>query len=290
MATGFRVRGFVIRGFCRFRVSSTAFQVRGFAILRFGYGLGVSRFWVSVFGISGGSDFEVRGLVGRGFGYMFSQFEVFNVCGFAYVVLGTECHSSGVSRFGIFEFRGFWLGVLVVRGFGYGVLPTGFSGYGVLPTGFWRFFVPRTGFSRFGVLEFRLLVFLLSIRGFRGSGFGVGYFVVRRLPNSWICVRDFGYRVSWFWVFGTGFARFGVFGTGFARFGVFGTGFVRFGVSCTGFLRFGVSCTGFLRFGVFLLSIHGFRGSGFRVGVSRFVVLEVRRFGRVFSIFGVSST
>ena len=85
--------------------------------------------------------------------------------------------------FGVFEVHVFWKGVL------------------------------RTGFSRFMFVEVRVI--LLSVRGFRGSGFKVRGFVIR----VFLQVRGFEYGVSGMRLPIRGFAirsfRYGVLGLGF---------------------------------------------------------------------------
>ena len=125
-------------------------QVRGYGLGGFegqGFGdRGVERLVV----------FVVRGSEVWGFGYVVSQFKVFKVRGFAYVVRVRGFRGSGFRLRG-FRGSGFRLRGFSILGFGLGVLRFRVSGrrfsrFGVSGMGFRvRGFVIR-GFCRFGVM------------------------------------------------------------------------------------------------------------------------------------------
>ena len=90
-------------------------------------GLGVSRFWVSVFGVSGGSwfwrfGFSMYGVSQvRGYRLRFSRF---GLSGWGFLRFGVS--GSGF-WFSVQDFRGCAVVCLAVRGFGYGVTWFGVS-------------------------------------------------------------------------------------------------------------------------------------------------------------------
>ena len=130
-----------------------------------------------------------------------------------------EVSGPGVTRFGVFEVRGFDFGVLEVRGFLFG---------------FSRFHVPGLrgsgfrvrSFSRFLGSAFQGCHFAFLRFGVSGSGFRVRAFAIRasggsaflrfEVWGSWLGVsrfRGFGFVVSWFGVFEfRGFVSFEVWG------------------------------------------------------------------------------
>ena len=157
-----------------------------------------------------------------------------------------------------------------VRGFEYGL-----SGTRLLARGF-----ASRGFA-YGVFEVhglavRVLFLVLSVPGFRGSGFWVGSFAVqgfwlRGFAGLGFQIRRFRYEVSGFGVSG---------GSGFRGFR--GSGFRCSGFRVVrGFLGTRFHCSGFRVRG---FTVRGFQGSWFRVRG----VFEVRGLGLGVSRFGVS--
>ena len=174
----------------------------------------------------------------------------------------------------------------------FGVSSLELSSLGFRVRGFWH------GFSRFGVSGMGFLVIFSGFRG-RGarSGFQIRGFALRVFADG-----SFGYGVSRIDVLGTSFRCSGfrevrrfqgssfrdsgfrevlvaVRGFGGSVFRVRGSEDLSF--RCSGFSRFGVSCTGFSRFGVSGVGfrLRGVAVRGFGLGISRFGVLEVWRFG-----------